>query len=69
MFREFSPEDVVGKIGVFNCVKIDREWKSRKSKMENASRLFWTENEISLRGAVQLREDFLKGILGNFSDD
>ena len=68
MFWELAPEDVVGKICVLKCAKIERLWKSRKSKMEKASRWSWTENEISPR-AMQVREYTLKEFWDIFVDD
>ena len=68
MLWELAPEDVIGKTGVLNCAKIEREWKSRKNNMEKASRRSWTANEISPR-AMQLREHTVKEFLEIFVDD
>ena len=63
MFWELAPEDVIGEPAELQCVKIEREWKRRKRRMEKASRRSWTENENSTR-TMQLREN-TQGILGN----
>ena len=63
MFWELAPEDVIGKPAELQCLKIEREWKRRKHKMEKASRGPWTENENS-PGTTQLRE-YTQIIMGN----
>ena len=59
MFWELAPGEVIGKLVVSQCTKIEREWKRRKHKIEKASRRSWAEHEHNPR-EMQLREHTLK---------